>query len=91
MHAAECLGRDDDFVAVQSEVFDGLAQHDLRLAFGIDIRRVVEVDARVEGLFDQDIRTVLLYLADGLPKAVTSCECHRPETKLGHFQAGTAE
>lgn len=41
------LCRNDDIIALPSEFLDGLAHDDFRLAFGVDLGRVEEVDTTI--------------------------------------------
>ena len=52
-HAAANLGRDDDVLALDAEIAQGLADLNLGLAFGIDVGRVDEIDARFERAGDE--------------------------------------
>ena len=50
--AAEDLSGDDDFVAGDVQVLEGLAEGFFALAFGVDIGGVEEVDAPLKGAVD---------------------------------------
>ena len=52
-HPAAHLGRDDDVLALDAEIAQRLAELNLRLAFGIDVGGVDEIDAGVEGAVDE--------------------------------------
>ena len=87
-HASEHFGRNHDVFALVAE---GLAEHRLRLARGIDIRRIEEVDARVEGVIDQRINVVLGQSADHLKDAAFAAKGHGAETEAGNEDSGVAE
>ena len=52
-HAAAHLGRDDDVLALDAEIAQRLADLNLGLAFGIDVGRIDEIDARFERAGDE--------------------------------------
>jgi hypothetical protein len=65
-----------------------LAEHRLRLAGGVDVRRVDEVDPRVERAVDDLVDGRLIGAADGLPDLRAAAERHRAEAQLRHEHAG---
>ena len=52
-HPCAHLGRDDDVLALDAKVAQSLADLNLRLAFGIDVGRIDEIDARFERPSDE--------------------------------------
>src|ERR1019366_7163316 len=84
-------GGDDHALARDLQVLQGLAGDLLGHAARVDVRRVDEVDARVDGLAHEALRVALAQVADLAPDAVGAAEGHRAETQLPHEQAGAAE
>ena len=96
--AAVDLGGDDDVCARDVEVFEGAAEGDFGLAFGVDVGGVDEVDAGFDGGFDEGVDVGLADAADHFPDgsvfgegvgAVTG-EGHGAETDLGDEESGVA-
>ena len=52
-HAAAHLGGDDDVLALDAEIAQRLPDLNLRLAFGIDVGRIDEIDAGFERAGDE--------------------------------------
>ena len=73
-----------------AEVFQGLTNQLLGLAFGIDVGGVDEVDACSERRFDQLGAFALLKGPDGLPHSLPT-ERHSAEADFGHVEACAAE
>ena len=90
-HLAMDLGGDHHLLVVDAEILQRLTEDRLALAAGIDIGRVDEVDARVEGRADQLVRVLLLELADLAPHVVRPAEGHGAEAKLGNEKAAMAK
>ena len=80
--AASHFGRDDDVFARDFEVFQRLAEHHFRLAFGIDVGGVDEIDARFERPGDQRGRALLVQGPDGAPEARAAAEGHAAQTNF---------
>ena len=89
--AAEDLGGDDDFVAGDVEVFEGLAEGLFALALGVDVGGVEEVDAGVDGGLDELVGSGLVDGADGSEEAGAAVEGHGAETERRDEEAGVAE
>ena len=86
------LRRDDDVVAGDPERRERAAEHLLRVALGVDVRGVDEVDAGVEGSADDAVDVGLADAAGrGVAGVVDGPEGHRAEGELGHEQTGAAE
>ena len=62
-------------------------QQPLRLAVGVDIGGVEEVDPRIQGAGDDRADAGLIHLADHLPEAHAT-KAHRAEGKFGYEEAG---
>ena len=91
VHGAEGFGRQYDFVPRQPEGLDGVAGHGLRLAGGVHIGGIDEIDAGIEGLFHHGGRRRLVHATDGFPHAGRAAEGHRAQTKFRNVQAGAAQ
>ena len=89
--AAAHLGGDDHVFARDLQIAQRLAEHDLGLAFRIDVGGVDEVDAGVERALDQRRRAFLLDRADGAPDAGAAAEGHRAEADFRDELAGAAQ
>jgi hypothetical protein len=63
-HSSPHLGSDDHIVSRDAEILDGVAQDPLRLAFGVNIGRVEEINAGIGGETQQIIRGRLIELSD---------------------------
>src|SRR5579871_1187615 len=87
-HAAVDFGRNHHILALRAERF---AQHGFRFARRIDIGRVEEIDAGVDGVFHQRIHVVLIQSADGLEDAFRSAEGHCAHAKFGYEDTGIPE
>src|SRR5260370_39134591 len=78
-HPRAHLGRDDDILAPDAEVAQSLSEQDLGLAFGIDIRRIDEIDACLDRPADQRRGRRLIERADRAPEAGAAAEGHGAE------------
>ena len=79
-------------MAGDAEVFEGLAEDDFGLAVGVDVGGVDEVDAGVDGGFEELIGAGLVDAIDGFPDAfVGGREGHGAEADFGDEEAGVAE
>ena len=67
-HPAAHLGGDDDVLALDAEVAQGLAELNLGLALGIDVGGVDEIDARFERAGDERGGRGLIERADIAPE-----------------------
>ncbi len=77
------LRRDDDVLARHLEVLQRLAGDDLRLAVGVDVGGIDEIDARIERTADELVGVRLLKRADVVPDAAaTAAEGHRAEAEF---------
>ena len=90
-HAAEGFGRDHDIFARDAGIDDGLRERFLGFAVGINVGRIHEVDAGVEGHFQELIDAVLIDARDGFPHALAGGEGHGPETDFRNEEAGLAK
>ena len=63
------LGGDDDVFARDIEIAQRLADNPLRLAIGIDVGRVDEIDAGLQGALDDGVCGLLVDVADLAPHA----------------------
>ena len=83
-HLAEHLGRDDHIVARDAEIAQRLTSEPLRLSLAVDVRRVDEIDAGIEGTPHQSVYLGLLQLTDPTPDvAIAAAKRHRAQTQLG--------
>ena len=89
-HAAEDFGGDDDVFAGDVEVAEGLAEGLFALALGVDVGCVEEVDAGVDGAFDELVGSALVDCADDFEAAGAAVEGHSAETEGGDEEAGVA-
>ena len=89
--AATHLGRDDHVFTRDFEILQRLAQHDLRLAFGIDVGGIQEIDASFQRLGDQPGRGLLIQRADRSPEAGAAGESHAAQADFRDELAGPAE
>src|SRR6267142_5478735 len=87
-HRAAHLGRDNYLVALSAAVFQSLAQDRFRLAVGIDISRVEEVDASLQTTRHHLVPARLI--DDGDVQEVAA-EGHRAQAQLGNLQPGTSQ
>ena len=88
-HRPVHLGRQDDLVTV-GEISERSADDLLARADGVDVRRVEEVDAGVEGILDETSTGVLVER----PRVVAGhriAEAHASDADAGDLEAGTAE
>ena len=90
-HAAANLGGDDDVLALDSEIAQGLADLNLGLAFGIDVGRVDEIDARFERAGDELGGGSLIERPNGAPESGAAVEGHRPKADFRDILARTAK
>lgn len=84
-HATADLRRDDHLLARTAERLQGGARERLRFAFGVHVRGVDEVDARVERAPDDPLDLFGGELPDHFPEALAT-ERHRPEAQLRDVQ-----
>ena len=75
-HPAAHFGGDDDVLALDAEIAQRLADLNLRLAFGIDVGRIDEIDARFERAGDELGGGGLIERPDSAP------ECRAPPWKV---------
>jgi hypothetical protein len=73
------------------EVFEGLAKGLFALALGVDVGGIEEVDAGVDGGFDELVGSGLIDGAYGSEEAGAAVEGHGAETERGDEEAGVAE
>jgi len=90
-HAAAHLGGDDDVLALDAKIAQGLADLNLGLAFGIDVGGVDEIDARFERAADELRGGGLIERPDGAPESGAAVEGHRPKTNFRDILARTAK
>ena len=89
--AAEDLGGDDDLSAGDVQVLEGLAEGFFALAFGVDVGGIEEVDAGVDGGFDELVGSGLVDGADGSEEAGAAMKGHGAETEGRDEQASVAK
>jgi hypothetical protein len=87
-HAAEDLGGDDHVFARDIQILESLAERLLAFSFGVDIRGVEEVDAGIDGCFDQGVGARLVDVADGFPEAFAAMKGHGAEAEIRNEKAG---
>ena len=80
-HAAEYLGRENDVLAGDVQILEGLAECLFAFAFGVDIGGVEEIDAGVDGSLNEFVGSRLIDRADHFPKAADAAEGHGAEAK----------
>ena len=90
-HAATNLGGDDDILALDAKVAQGLADLNLGLALGIDIGGVNEIDAGLERPGDKLCGGGLIERPDGAPETGAAAEGHGPKADFGNKLAGAAK
>ena len=90
-HAPAHFGGDDHVLALHLEVAQGLAEQDFRLALGIDVGGVDEIDAGFDCSGDERGRALLFDGSDVAPETGAAVERHRAEANLGYELPGPAE
>ncbi|KAG0960826.1 hypothetical protein G6F31_010266 [Rhizopus arrhizus] len=88
---AEDLGGDDHVVARPLQVTPRLSGDHFRPAFGVHVRRVDEIDARIQCPAHQPVRVLLLQGADLAPQLAFAAESHRAQAEIRDEQAGAAK
>ena len=74
--ATEDLGRENNILAGDVEILEGLAEALFAFTFGIDVGRVEEVDAGIDARLDELVGTRLVDIANGLPEALAAVKGH---------------
>ncbi len=90
-HPAVNLGRQDDVLASDAEILEGLAESPFGLASGVDVGRVEEIDPGIDAGFDERIGAGLVDVADMFVNPLAAAEGHRAEAKRRNQKAGVAE
>jgi len=89
--ASPHLGGDDHILARNAHILDRAAQDPLRLAFRIDVGRVDEIDAGIDGLTEQIVGRRLIDLSDDRPQLAAAAESHGAEADFRNEKAGAAQ
>ncbi len=80
-HATEDLGGENDVLAGNVQVLEGLPEGLFAFTFRVDIGSVNEVDAGIDGGLDEIIGSRLVNRTNRLPKALAAVECHGAEAE----------
>ena len=83
-----CLGGDQRPVALAVQ---SLAQHLLRVAIGVNVRRVEEVDAGLQANVNQPSRFLYIGRAPCFEKIVATAKRTGTKTECGNFEAGASQ
>ena len=87
-HPAAHFRRQDDVLPPPR---DGLPDHRLRLARGVDVGGVDEVDARIERAMHDAVSRSLIEAADLFPDLSGASEGHRAQTELRNEHTGISQ
>src|SRR5262249_9522930 len=82
------LGRNQEVVAL---ALYGLAENFLGKSVRVDVRRIEDVDSRVQAEADEALGLLDSGRSPGFKKFRASSESPRPEAECGHFESGASK